>query len=82
MASRLADRIMENPSINNREKKDRILDNMDIERERGITIKAQSVRLKYDAKDGNTYYLNIIDTPAAWILLMRLAARALVTEHC
>lgn len=62
--STLADRlIQETNSVTNREMSDRLLDNMDIEKERGITIKAQTVRLKYLAKDGNTYYLNLIDTP-------------------
>src|SRR5690606_33827794 len=62
--STLADRlIQETKSVTDREMSDRILDNMDLYRERGITIKAQTVRLKYDAIDGNTHYLNLIHTP-------------------
>ena len=62
--STLADCLMkETGAVTEREAQDQLLDKMDIERERGITVKSQTVRLNYRAKDGREYMLNLIDTP-------------------
>ena len=82
--STLADRLIQIcGGLSEREMSEQVLDSMDLEQERGITIKAQCVSLNYQAKDGHTYLLNFIDTPAMLIFHMRFHDPWLpVRAHC